>query len=106
MWNLLGPLLYATVELRSSSQCLITLPTLLRNSLARNIKRLAVHPNSLVWTIQASEDTVDEDLVASLIESLAKSACLHNLTSFAWSGLEVPLDSLWRTLRILCVYLF
>jgi len=103
MWDLLAPFLYKAVELRSSSQCLVTLSMLLENhALARHIKKLAIQPNILVWAAQESGDEVNEDSVVSLIESLAESSCLHNLTFFAWSGLEVPLDSLWLSLRIFC----
>ncbi|KAJ7359315.1 hypothetical protein DFH08DRAFT_845746, partial [Mycena albidolilacea] len=97
------PVLYASVDLRSSRMCKNTLEMLLnrRPDLGRHIRRLVVRPNHR----QSQQPTkpLDEDWVAQSIVKLATSGRLPRLTSFFWDGSEMPQDdTLWSTLRTCC----
>jgi hypothetical protein len=66
---------------------------------SRYIRHLIVRPNTLEWTDPGDE--IDEDLVATLIASMAKQ--LRTLEAFEWDGMEMPNDSLWKALKRSCV---
>ncbi|KIM41466.1 hypothetical protein M413DRAFT_11036 [Hebeloma cylindrosporum] len=94
--TLFAPVLYSTVELKTNKQCKVTLVALSkRPELSRHIRHLIVRPNTLEWTDPGDE--IDEDLVATLIASMAKQ--LRTLEAFEWDGMEMPNDTLWMALK-------
>ncbi|KAF7340585.1 F-box domain-containing protein [Mycena sanguinolenta] len=100
MRELLIPVLYETVHLRSSRSCESGLRMLsTRQHLCSRIHKLAVRPNYyLAWPTR--DKLLSDDWVAKMITALAKS--LTNLRAFDWDGLEMPPNRLWRTLRNSC----
>jgi len=91
-----APILYSTVELKTNKQCKTTLVALSkRPELSRHIRHLIIRPNTLEWTDPGDE--IDEDLVATLIGSMAKQ--LRTLEAFEWDGMEMPNDNLWTALK-------
>jgi hypothetical protein len=95
--QLLLPVLYETVVLKSSRKCRITLKMLeKRPDICKHIRKFAVRPNYyLAWP--KPDEPLQEDWVAHKIEQIAEN--LTMLDTFDWDGLEVPRDSLWGTLR-------
>ncbi|KAJ7289756.1 hypothetical protein C8J57DRAFT_1278375, partial [Mycena rebaudengoi] len=100
MRELLLPELYRTVTLSSSRTCMSGLRMLtLRPELCVYIQKLAVRPNYyLAWP--RIDDPLNESWVARMIYRLADK--LTRLQTFDWDGLEMPMDDLWRSLRINC----
>ncbi|KAF8187063.1 hypothetical protein K438DRAFT_1973237 [Mycena galopus ATCC 62051] len=101
------PVLYASVDLRSSRMCKNTLEMLLsdRPDVTRYIRRLVVRPNHIERRSSAQRPAkhLDEGWVVQSIVKLATSGRLPRLTSFFWDGSEMPQDdSLWSTLRACC----
>ncbi|KAJ7065003.1 hypothetical protein C8F01DRAFT_1367224 [Mycena amicta] len=102
------PVLYASVDLRSSRMCKHTLAALVNDPskahLTRYIRHLVVRPNHIDRSSPKSAHTkpIDEGWVAQCIVKLANSGRLSRLTSFFWDGSEMPLDDLWATLRACC----
>ncbi|KAF7325733.1 Dna polymerase gamma [Mycena kentingensis (nom. inval.)] len=99
------PVLYASVDLRSSRACKHTLESLLRNSHeAGCIRQLVVRPNHVDRArSQSTSKPIDENWVAQAVIRLARAGCLSRLVSFFWDGSEMPVDdSLWATLRSCC----
>lgn len=94
-------MLYATVHLKSSRQCRITLGVLLqRPDITRYIRQLMVSPNYyLAWP--RPDEALDESWVVDKIERMSND--LHALRTFFWDGREMPSDHLWLTLRTSCV---
>ncbi|KAJ6452422.1 hypothetical protein C8R45DRAFT_1193815 [Mycena sanguinolenta] len=103
MRELLIPVLYQTVHLRSSRSCESGLRMLAeRKHLCSKIHKLAVRPNYyLSWPTR--DKLLSDEWVAKMITDIAKS--LRNLRAFDWDGLEMPPDGLWRTLRNSCLEL-
>jgi len=98
MRNLLAPLLYASVDLKTNRHCKNTLIALSKSSdLAQYVRRLAVRTNNLEWTDKGGE--IDEVLISNLIGRIAASGSLNSLEAFEWDGLEMPHDDLWLALR-------
>jgi len=103
IYILLLPTLYYSVDLKSSEQCRVTLKMFSkRPDITRHVKKLVVRPNNREWMI--AKDRLDELWVVRLIENMAVKHVLVNLTAFTWDGSDIPLDSLWSTLRISCVW--
>ncbi|KAJ7666174.1 hypothetical protein DFH06DRAFT_268800 [Mycena polygramma] len=99
------PALYASVDLRSSRMCKITLEMMLnrRPDVSRYIRHLIIRPNHVDRRTKEPAKVIDEDSVAQSIVTLATTGRLSRLTSFFWDGSEVPQDdSLWSTLRACC----
>ncbi|KAJ7211243.1 hypothetical protein GGX14DRAFT_449608 [Mycena pura] len=99
------PVLYASVDLRSSRTCKHTLEMLLngRSGVTRYIRRLVVRPNHFDRCSQQSVKPIDENWVVQCIIKLATTERLVRLASFFWDGSEIPQDdSLWSTLRACC----
>ncbi|KAJ7212820.1 hypothetical protein B0H12DRAFT_1156258 [Mycena haematopus] len=98
--ELLIPVLYETVHLRSSRSCDSGLRMLAeRKHLCPHIRKLAVRPNYyLSWPTR--NERLSEKRVATMIVAIVKS--LTHLRAFDWDGLEMPPDGLWRTLRNSC----
>ncbi|KAJ7634859.1 hypothetical protein FB45DRAFT_910075 [Roridomyces roridus] len=100
------PVLYASVDLRSSRMCKHAISMLLdgRSNVSRYIRRLVVRPNHVdrrSWQQPAKH--LDEEWVVQSIIKLAKAGRLKRLASFFWDGSEMPQDdSLWSTLRLCC----
>lgn len=67
---------------------------------ARKISKLVLRPShsstSSLQTLQR------EELLVKRLEFLAPE--LVSLRTFIWDGHEMPLDSIWATLRAWCVY--
>ncbi|KAH9474684.1 hypothetical protein JR316_0013149 [Psilocybe cubensis] len=97
--KILGPVLYANVELKTNKHCKTALIALAkRPDLTQHIRRLVVRPNCVEWT--DSGDEMDEDLLATLIARMAPR--LQALEAFEWDGLEMPGPELWDSLRTSC----
>ncbi|KAJ7158293.1 hypothetical protein C8R43DRAFT_1105626 [Mycena crocata] len=99
------PVLYTSVDLRSSRMCKSTIEMLLtsRSDVTRYIRRLVVRPNHIDRRSQQPVKPIDEDWVVQSIVKLATTGRLTRLTSFFWDALEMPQDdSLWSTLRVWC----
>ncbi|KDR79531.1 hypothetical protein GALMADRAFT_63638 [Galerina marginata CBS 339.88] len=98
--GLLMPALYETVTLKSSKNCRVTLKMLKgRKDICGYIKKLAVRPNYyLAWP--RPDEQLSEAWVVSMIEDISKD--LITMHTFDWDGLELPIDSLWETLRSNC----
>ncbi|KAF7316228.1 hypothetical protein MIND_00141400 [Mycena indigotica] len=104
IYNTLLPVLYTSVDLRSSQSCQRTLTTFLTEfkSKARFIRHLVVRPNHRSQQQQYATP-IDEHWVVQCIVKLANSGRLPRLASFFWDGSEMPIDdSLWATLRACC----
>ncbi|KAJ7841380.1 hypothetical protein B0H14DRAFT_3457539 [Mycena olivaceomarginata] len=104
IFNELVPLLYASVDLKSSGTCRTVLKRLVSEPhLAGHIRKFTVRPNHPSrW---GYEKSVEESWVVDALEQLASSGHLGNLHTFIWDGLESPKDSLWLTLRLNCPFL-
>ncbi|KAF7375230.1 F-box domain-containing protein [Mycena sanguinolenta] len=101
MFSQLVPVLYASIDLKSSSACRTALKRLVSEpDLCSHIRKFTVRPNHPSrW---GSEKSVDESWVVDCLEQLASSGHLENLNTFIWDGLESPKDSLWLVLRLNC----
>ncbi|KAJ7485291.1 hypothetical protein FB451DRAFT_52404 [Mycena latifolia] len=98
------PVLYASVDLRSSRMCRNTIEMLLngRSDVTRYIRRLVVRPNHVDRRSRQPVKPIDERWVAQSVMKLATTGRLPRLTSFFWDGSEMPQDDLWSTLRACC----
>ncbi|KAJ6487957.1 hypothetical protein C8R45DRAFT_262220 [Mycena sanguinolenta] len=101
------PVLYASVDLRSSRLCKNTLEMFLKDQpdVTRYVRRLIVRPNHIERRSQQPQTVkpLDEGWVVQSIVKLATSGRLPRLASFFWDGSEMPQDdSLWSTLRACC----
>ncbi|KAJ7185618.1 hypothetical protein C8R46DRAFT_1342852 [Mycena filopes] len=102
------PLLYASVDLRSSRMCRNVIDMFLngRPDVTRYLRKLVVRPNHVDRRRvphQPATKPVDEAWVVQSLIKLATSGRLARLTSFFWDGSEIPQDdSLWSTLRACC----
>lgn len=67
-----------------------------RPDICATIKKIAVRPNYYLAWPKANEP-LDEKWVVDAIQRLAPK--LRLLHTFDWDGLEMPKDSLWRTLQ-------
>jgi hypothetical protein len=95
------PVLYSSVDLRSSRMCRATLEMFLsgRSDVTRHIRRLVVRPNHVERRSEPVKP-IDEAWVVQSIIQLATSGRLPRLTTFLWDGSEMPQDdALWSTLR-------
>ncbi|KAJ7269876.1 hypothetical protein C8J57DRAFT_323006 [Mycena rebaudengoi] len=98
------PVLYSSVDLRSSRMCRATLEMFLsgRSDVTRHIRRLVVRPNHVERRSEPVKP-IDEAWVVQSIIQLATSGRLPRLTTFLWDGSEMPQDdALWSTLRKCC----
>ncbi|KAJ6627819.1 hypothetical protein B0H10DRAFT_310596 [Mycena sp. CBHHK59/15] len=98
------PVLYASVDLRSSRMCRSTLEMFLsgRYDVPRYIRRLVVRPNHIDRRTEHVKP-IDEAWVVQCIVKLAASGSLQRLDTFFWDGSEMPQDdSIWSTLRKCC----
>ncbi|KAF8207084.1 hypothetical protein K438DRAFT_1962716 [Mycena galopus ATCC 62051] len=103
IFNQLLPVLYASVDLKSSGICCIVLKHLAsKPHLAAYIRKLVVRPNHPSRWARANEKSVEESWVSDVLEQLASSGHLENLQTFIWDGLESPKDFLWLGLRLNC----
>ncbi|KII85207.1 hypothetical protein PLICRDRAFT_45367 [Plicaturopsis crispa FD-325 SS-3] len=108
-YMLLLPDLYECVDLKSTQHCVEVLSQLLgvrsELSLARQIRKLVVRPNSEVAAVRSQTPDADamriEWHVAALIKALAQRGDLFNLREFCWDGLEAP-RFVWTALREGC----
>ncbi|KAJ7197107.1 hypothetical protein B0H12DRAFT_1167348 [Mycena haematopus] len=102
IFNQLIPVLYASIDLKSSGACRTVLKRLVSEPhLAAHIHKLTVRPNHASrW---GNEKHIEESWVVDVPEELA--AHLGNLHTFIWDGLESPKDSLWLALRLNCPFL-
>ncbi|KAG6908191.1 hypothetical protein DXG01_005780 [Tephrocybe rancida] len=67
--------------------------------LSFSLTKLSVRPNYyLAWP--KADEALEESWVASMISKIAEH--LKLLHTFDWDGLEVPVDSMWGTLRRCC----
>ncbi|PPQ99327.1 hypothetical protein CVT24_009195 [Panaeolus cyanescens] len=101
LYNLLLPILYASVDLKTNRQCKTTLIALSkRPEISFHVRSLRVHVNSQQWT--DSSDEIDENLIATLIARSATNRLFRALEEFEWDGREMPKDELWKALRMSC----
>ncbi|KAF5371177.1 hypothetical protein D9758_004270 [Tetrapyrgos nigripes] len=118
--ELLLPLLYHTIILRSSASCVSFLTQLVEADSSRSaqlcghIREMAVRPNYyLAWPEPERPDDngtaagkgkrrkgVDEAWVADQIIELAPK--MRGLDTFDWDGCEMPRDELWVALQTNC----
>ncbi|KAJ7220165.1 hypothetical protein GGX14DRAFT_585836 [Mycena pura] len=101
MFNMLSPVLYASVNLKTSGACRAILERFTHEPhMAAHMRRLTVQPNHPShW---GKDKPVNEQWVAVTIERLASSGHLEQLQAFIWDGLESPPESLWLALRLNC----
>jgi len=120
LYDLLLPLLYHTVILRSSSSCVSFLTRLSDADESKSVRlcgylrELAVRPNYyLAWPEPEGSESpgkssgkgkgkkgVDEAWVADKIAELAPK--MRKLDTFDWDGCEMPKDELWTALQKNC----
>ncbi|CAA7266164.1 unnamed protein product [Cyclocybe aegerita] len=109
--TLVSPLLYHTIDLKSTNQCKITLLALSKRPATErsvHVKRLVVRPNNPEWSGDPSGDTdsatmqFEEERIAKLVGVLGRKGHLVSLDTFEWDGLEMPGPDMWDALRISC----
>lgn len=94
--------LYSTVELKTNKHCTATLEAFSKQpEITQHIHTLIVRPNNLERT--PSSELLDEALVSHLI--IRMSSRLQALHTFAWDGMEMPVDDLWYSFRKFCPFL-
>ncbi|KAJ7100221.1 hypothetical protein B0H15DRAFT_819252 [Mycena belliarum] len=99
------PVLYASVDLRSSRMCRNSIEMFLnsKSDVTRYIRRLVVRPNHVDRRSRQPVKPIDERWVVQSISKLATTGHLPRLTSFFWDGSDMPQDdSLWSALRASC----
>ncbi|KAF7329981.1 hypothetical protein MKEN_00262100 [Mycena kentingensis (nom. inval.)] len=100
MWDRCLGYLYEDVDLKTNRHCKMLAALARRPKVLRSIKRLAVRPNNVEWTLP--EDEMNEGTFAELIHSRV-APNLASLHTFIWDGLQKPpCDELWLQLRRSC----
>ena len=98
MYALLLPVLYSSVDLRTSKTCRVTLNNLVeRPAVTRCIRRLVVRPNHCSWP--EDDEWIDETSIVNAIVKMANAGNLQAMNTFFWDGSEMPDDCLWSILR-------
>ena len=98
MYALLLPVLYSSVDLRTSKTCRVTLNNLVEcPAVTRCIRRLVVRPNHCNWP--EDDEWIDETSVVNAIVKMANAGNLQAMNTFFWDGSEMPDDHLWSILR-------
>ncbi|KAJ3506446.1 hypothetical protein NLJ89_g6864 [Agrocybe chaxingu] len=106
---LVSPLLYHTIDLKSTTQCKITLLALSKRPATErsvHVRRLVVRPNNPEWSGDPSGEPdsatmlLEEERIAKLVNVLARKGHFVSLDTFEWDGLEMPGPDMWDALRI------
>ncbi|KAJ7579719.1 hypothetical protein C8J56DRAFT_1058740 [Mycena floridula] len=101
--ELLTPLRYRYLDLKTSQRCLTQLRHLVSHpNLARHVRTLLLCPNypKPVHVYQPEDLQQREAEILRIVELLAPN--LHSLEKFIWDGLEIPDDHVWQTLHECC----
>ena len=94
-----SPVLYETVVLHSTEQCIFTLGMLQRRfDIARHVRELVIRPQAKHFNAS------DNAAVSSIVQQVAGAMCLDALVKFQWDAEEMPLvEDMWFALRLGCV---
>ena len=97
MYALLLPVLYSSVDLRTSKIRTTLNNFVERPTATRCIRRLVVRPNHCDWP--EVDEWIDETSVVNVIVKMANAGNLQAMNTFFWDGSEMPDDCLWSILR-------